>query len=185
MAMPVIDVAAHPAGFSCNNRARHTATLGTPISPIAPETFGKHCWKHKFSNRWNRLGLYLVGCRAGNLSSKFSKPRTGGLGNLTHGLLRISPKPSARLRVPATVLLSAWQRYWSGAPGDGHDHSQRHATPARYRTRYAAPLGLARCRGPHRNEVRLRHRAMRRLHGPHQRAAHAVLLGADRERRRR
>src|SRR5215472_15806360 len=95
------------------------------------------------------------------------------------------PEPSARLRVPATVLLSAWQQHWSGALGDGHDHSQRHATPARYRTRYTAPLGLARCRGPHRNEVRLRHRAMRRLHGPHQRAAAAVLLGADRECRRR
>jgi len=43
-----VTVAAHPAGFSSNNRARHTGTLGTPISPIAPETFGEHRWKHKF-----------------------------------------------------------------------------------------------------------------------------------------
>ena len=46
--VPRLACAAHPAGFSCSNRARHTGTLGTPISPIAPETFGEHCWKHKF-----------------------------------------------------------------------------------------------------------------------------------------
>jgi hypothetical protein len=33
------------------------------------------------------------------------------LGNLTRGLLCTPPEPSARLRVPATVLLFAWRSY--------------------------------------------------------------------------
>ncbi len=66
-----------------------------------------------------------------------------------------------------------------GAPDDKPAGERRH-TCRRCRSHHAAAMGIARPDGFHRHEIRLRHRRLRRLHGPHERRGRAVLHHRDR-----
>src|SRR5262252_3420756 len=65
------------------------------------ETFGEHCWKHKFQTAVNRLWLVpSVGCRAGNLRPPILKAEDWRARNLTRGLLCIPPGTVSPLEGP-------------------------------------------------------------------------------------
>src|SRR4029077_13118939 len=67
-----------------------------------------------------------------------------------------------------------------------HDFAYRQRTPlrSRYRTGNAPAMGNPRRDRPHRHEIWLRHRSMRRLHGPYRRPGRALLFAAGRGCRR-
>src|SRR5467141_557301 len=60
----------------------------------------------------------------------------------------------------------------------GFPHRQRQNPQGRRRARHAAAVGAARLAPPHRHQIRLRHRPVRRLHGAPRWAARALLLDA-------
>src|SRR6266545_1625834 len=64
-------------------------------------------------------------------------------------------------------------------------HGQRASLHRLRRRRHAAALGAARQHRPHGHEVRMRHRAVRRLHRPPERRGHALLRDTDRRGRHR
>src|SRR5260221_3819346 len=72
-------------------------------------------------------------------------------------------------------------------PGETHGrlvHAQRQADLPRRRSGHALAVGDPRCRRPDRHQIRLRHRAMRRLHRAYRRAGNTLLRDAGLRRRR-
>src|SRR6266852_1968411 len=67
---------------------------------------------------------------------------------------------------------------------NGSSHRQRTIPQRRCRPQHPALVGVAGADRPHRHQIRLRHRAMRRLHRAHGRGRDAILLGAGQRRRR-
>src|SRR5882757_9856049 len=57
-------------------------------------------------------------------------------------------------------------------------HHQRKNPGDQCRSRHPSAVGAARARRIDRNQVRMRHRAVRRLHGAYRRLCHALMLGA-------
>src|SRR5499433_1322467 len=76
------------------------------------------------------------------------------------------------MRFPAGAAATTWEE------GNANPHDQWPNPQCRGGAQYAPPLGVAGERRPHRHEIRLRHRAMRRLHGPPRRRRRALLLDA-------
>ena len=86
-----------------------------------------------------------------------------------HKLRSLFGYASDRLRT--SVSVASWSPRPARAAGNPHDrtHSQREARARSTATRHAAALVSARRAAAHRHEVRLRRRAVRRLHGPRRR----------------
>src|SRR6516164_8569562 len=61
---------------------------------------------------------------------------------------------------------------------NGSSHRQRTIPQRRCRPQHPAPVGVAGADRPYRNQIRLRHRPVRRLHRAHGRRGHALVLGA-------
>src|SRR5215813_9356949 len=76
------------------------------------------------------------------------------------------------MRFPEGAAATTWEE------GNANPHDQWPNPQCGGGAQYAPPLGVAGERRPHRYEVRLRHRAVRCLHGPPRRRRSALLLDA-------